>query len=76
VKDQIKMLEQEEYYAKLKERGVTKEFKQKELEKLMGDGRVDPLQRTVYETRSRRLTTSVTAGENAAPASKAISRNS
>jgi hypothetical protein len=76
VQEQIRMLEQEEYYAKLKERGVTKEFKQKELEKLMGDNRVNPLQRTVYETRSRRLNSTINGGESAAPASKALSRHS
>ena len=75
IQAQIKDLEQEEYYAKLKLRGINAEFRQKELEKLVGEGNVNPLQKTVYNTRSRRVNSTI-RGEEAAPASKALSRHS
>ena len=55
VDEQMKKLAEEEYYAKLKERGVNAEFKKTELEKLGALGPESKMDRTFYETRSRRL---------------------
>lgn len=54
--NQIRKLEEEEYYAKLKLRGVNAEFRQEELKKLEGGpNSKDPLSQTIYDTRSKRL---------------------
>lgn len=48
-------MEEEEYYQKLKERGVTAEFKKTELDKLHAMGSEDAIKQTFYRTRSKRL---------------------
>lgn len=74
--EQIQKLQEEEYYQKLKERGVNADFKKTELEKLSSLGTGDPMRNTSFETRSTRLTrtgfgNASNAGQAAAPASKA-----
>ena len=54
--DELKKLSEEEYYEKLKKRGVNAEFKKTELDKLAKLAKDDPLKETFYNTRSKRLT--------------------
>lgn len=69
---QIKVMQEEEYYQKLKERGITNDFKKTELEKLHALGKDEQFKETCYLTRSKRLTGSIPCRqEEAAPASKA-----
>ena len=70
IKDQIAKLEQEEYYNKLKLRGVNSEFRQKELDKLVaGPDSTNPIQKMVIDSRNKRITMR-TVAEAPAPASK------
>ena len=76
IENQIKELKEEEYYQKLKQRGINADFKRIEMEKLKGTGEEDVLKKNVYDSRSRRLTT--TAKEEAeapAPASQASKKS-
>ena len=83
VQAQIETLNQEEYYAKLKKRGVNAEFRQQELSKLTGNAKENPLQRTVYNTRSKRITLpeppvskrSMQASQRSAPKSMSQARS-
>jgi len=49
-------LSEEEYYQKLKERGINAEFKKAELDKLSSMAGADGMQKTSYENRSKRVT--------------------
>lgn len=71
-------MNEEEYYQKLKERGVNAEFKKTELDKLQSLATVDPMQQTTFETRSKRLTRTGfgAAAENASAAAVPASRGS
>lgn len=51
----IKVMEQEEYYATLKERGITNDFKKTELGKLHAMGSDEQFRETTYDRRSRRI---------------------
>ena len=55
LQEQLLKLQEEEYYKKLKERGINAEFKQAELDKLSNLIKQDPLTKTTYETRSKRI---------------------
>ena len=48
-------LQEEEYYQKLKERGITADFKQSELEKLHAMGKDEQFKGVNYNTRSKRI---------------------
>jgi len=50
------MMSEEEYYQKLKERGINAEFKKSELDKLGSMAAADAMQQTTYENRSKRVT--------------------
>lgn len=63
IQGMIRKLEHEEYYAKLKKRGVNAEFKKSEQEKLLNLAKEDPLVATRYGTRSKRLTRGEFASE-------------
>ena len=47
---------EEEYYQKLKERGINAEFKKSELDKLSSMANADLMKQTGYENRSKRVT--------------------
>lgn len=56
VEEQLKELEEEQYYARLKQQGVNAEFRKTEQEKLRALAAEDPLGRkTFFGTRSKRL---------------------
>ena len=56
LEEQRRLLSEEEYYQKLKERGINAEFKKAELDKLSSMAGADGMQKTSYENRSKRVT--------------------